>query len=178
VSNHTWGHFIKINILAKRINWGVEIICFKDLMQLTAFPGQALPPSEPTLTTVASPSSTAQYVQPSCMNHQVQVATQTTTDKKVTATTPTTGSSSGTGMVLVGKGKKTRYQFQQRQSQNHQQVQQNAGTFSAQNMSQQNYQIDTNTGLCPQDLVCKASLKKMSMARYYHLIYQILSHTF
>ena len=156
----------------------MEIICFKDLMQLTAFPGQALPPSEPTLTTIASPSSTAQYVQPSCMNHQVQVATQTTTDKKVTATTSTTGSCSGTGMVSVGKGKKNRYQFQQRQSQNQQQVQQNAATFGAQNMSQQNYQIDANTGLCPQDLMCKASLKTMCMASNYHLIYQILSHTF
>lgn len=146
-------------------------------MQLTAFPGQALPPSEPAHTTIASPSSTAQYVQPSCMNHHVQVATQTTTDKKVTATTSTTGSGSGTGMVSVGKGKKNRYQFQQRQSQNQQQVPQNAATFSAQNMSQQNYQIDSNTGLCPQELMCKASLKTMCMANY-HLIYQIPSHTF
>jgi len=144
-------------------------------MQFSAFPGQVLPPSEPAHATGASPSSTAQYVQPSCMNHQVQVATQTTTDKKVTATTSTTGSGSGTGMVSVGKGKKNRYQFQQRQSQNQQQVQ---PTFGAQNMSQQNYQIDTNTGLCPQELVCKASLKTMFMASSYHLIYQILSHTF
>lgn len=126
-------------------------------MQLAAFPGQALPPSEPTHATVASPSSTAQYVQPSCMNHQVQVATQTTSDKKSTATTSTTGSGSGTGMVPVGKGKKNRYQFQQRQSQNQQQVQQNATAFGTQNLSQQNYQIDPNTGLCPQELVCKAS---------------------
>jgi len=147
-------------------------------MQLSAFPGQALPPSEPTHATIVSPSGTAQYVQPSCMNHQVQVATQTTTDKKVTATTSTTGSGSGTGMVSVGKGKKNRYQFQQRQSQNQQQVQQNAVTFGAQNMSQQNYQIDTNTGLCPQELVCKASLKTICMASSYHLIYQIPSHTF
>ena len=56
-------------------------------------------------------------------------------------------------MVSVGKGKKNRYHFQQRQSQNQQQVQQNAATFGAQNMSQQNYQINTNTGLCPQELV-------------------------
>ena len=146
-------------------------------MQLSAFPGQALPPSDPHAT-IASPSSTAQYVQPSCMNHQVQVATQTTTDKKMTATTSTTGSGSGTGMVSVGKGKKNRYQFQQRQSQNQQQVQQNAATFGAQNMSQQNYQLDTNTGLCPQELVCKSSLKTMCMANSYHVIYQIPSHTF
>lgn len=116
-------------------------------MLLAAFPGQALPPSEPTHGTVASPSSTAQYVQPSCMNHQVQVATQTTTDKKGAMTTSSAGSGSGTGTVPVGKGKKNRYQFQQRQSQN-QQVQQSAAAFGSQNITQQNYQTDPNTGLC------------------------------
>lgn len=124
-------------------------------MQLAAFSGQALPPSEPTHATIASPSTTAQYVQPSCMNHQVQVATQTTTDKKGAATS-STGSGPGAGAGSVGKGKKNRYQFQQRQSQNQQQVQQNAATFGSQNIAQQNYQIDPNTGWYLQELECKA----------------------
>lgn len=129
-------------------------------MQLAAFSGQALPTSEPTHATVASPSSTPQYVQPSCMNHQVQVATQTTTDKKGTATTSSAGSGPGAGAGSVGKGKKNRYQFQQRQSQNQQQVQQNAATFGSQNIAQQNYQIDPNTGWYLQDLMCKAMYGK------------------
>jgi hypothetical protein len=90
------------------------------------------------------------------MNHQVQVATQTTADKKGAMTTSSAGSGSGTGTVSMGKGKKNRYQFQQRQSQNQQQVQQNAATFSSQNITQQNYQTDPNAGLCLQDLECKA----------------------
>jgi hypothetical protein len=80
------------------------------------------------------------------MNHQVQVATQTTTDKKGAMTASSAGLGSGTGTVPVGKGKKNRYQFQQRQSQN-QQVQQNAAAFGSQSITQQNYQTDPNTGL-------------------------------
>ncbi|XP_067003505.2 ankyrin repeat domain-containing protein 17 isoform X3 [Anabrus simplex] len=95
-----------------------------------AFPGQALPPSEPTHSNgsvVGTPSSTAQYVQPSCSAHQVQVATQTVADKKGVAVIPPSGT--GTG---GGKGKKPRYQLQPRQPQA---------------QTQQNYQIDPNTGV-------------------------------
>jgi hypothetical protein len=131
-------------------------------MQLAAFSGQALPPSEPAHATVASPSSTAQYVQPSCLSHQVQVATQTTTDKKGTGTSSSTGSGPGAGTGSVGKGKKNRYQFQQRQSQN-QQVQQNAATFGSQNIAQQNYQIDPNTGWYLQEMEYKAISGKVEI---------------
>jgi hypothetical protein len=85
------------------------------------------------------------------MNHQVQVATQTTTDKKGAMTT-SIGPGPGAGTVPMGKGKKNRYQFQQRQSQNQQQVQQNAATFGSQNVAQQNFQTDPNTGLCLPEL--------------------------
>jgi hypothetical protein len=81
------------------------------------------------------------------MNHQVQVATQTTTDKKGAMSTSSVGSGPGAGTVPMGKGKKNRYQFQQRQSQNQQQVQQNAATFGSQNVTQQNFQTDPNAGL-------------------------------
>lgn len=142
-------------------------------MQLAAFSGQALPPSEPTHATVASPSSTTQYVQPSCMNHQVQVATQTTTDKKGSVTASSTGLGTGAGTGSVGKGKKNRYQFQQRQSQNQQQVQQNAATFGSQNIAQQNYQIDPNTGWYLQELECKAVCGKLEFIDHVCLIMHV-----
>jgi hypothetical protein len=91
------------------------------------------------------------------MNHQVQVATQTTTDKKGAMTASSVGSGPGTGTVPMGKGKKNRYQFQQRQSQNQQQVQQNTAAFGSQNVTQQNFQTDPNTGLCLQELECKST---------------------
>lgn len=109
-----------------------------------AFPGQALPPSEPTLTSNIATSSTPQFAPSSCTPQHV--ATQTTTDKKGTVTTPS-GSVSGTGTGPLGKGKKNRYQSQQRQPQNQQQVPQNTAAFGSQTMTQQNYQIDPSAGV-------------------------------
>lgn len=91
------------------------------------FQGQTLEPSN--TSNVSTTCSSTQYIQPPCSTHQVQVATQTPTDKKpVTVVTNPSG-----------KGKKARYH-------QHLQRQQSNLINAPSNLASNSYPPDSNNG--------------------------------
>nr|CAD7425874.1 unnamed protein product [Timema monikensis] len=120
------------------------------LQTVTGAPFQPLLLQAPQIATPSEPSSapapaqaiaapTTQYVQPTCSTHQVQVATQTATEKKIISaqTTPSGG----------GKGKKVRYPVQARQESKAVTPASFPALSPQQQQQQNNYQIDPNTAV-------------------------------